>query len=79
MAESIKDKVAIVGVGCTKFGELWDKSVSDLMVDACFEAFEDASVEPKDIDAAWLGHWTETSGCTGMSLAGTLGLQYKPV
>jgi acetyl-CoA C-acetyltransferase len=79
MAESIKDKVAIVGVGCTKFGELWDKSVSDMMVDACFEAFEDASVEPKDIDAAWLGHWTETSGCTGMSLAGTLGLQYKPV
>ena len=79
MAESIKDKVAIIGVGCTKFGELWNKSVSDLMVDAAFEAFEDAGVEPKDIDAAWIGHWAETSGCTGMSLAGTLGLQYKPV
>ena len=79
MAESIKDKVAIVGVGCTNFGEHWDKSVSDLMVDATYEALEDAGIESKDIDAAWVGHWTETSGCTGMSLAGTLGLQYKPV
>ncbi len=79
MAESIKDKVAIIGVGCTSFGELWDKSVSDLMVDAAYEAFEDAGIEPKQVDAAWVGHWTETSGCTGMSLSGSLGLQYKPV
>jgi acetyl-CoA C-acetyltransferase len=79
MAESIKDKVAIIGMGCTKFGELWDKSVSDLMVDATYEALEDAGIEAKYIDAAWVGHWNEASGCTGMSLAGTLGLQYKPV
>ncbi len=79
MAESIKDKVAIVGAGCTKFGELWDKSVSDLMVDATYEALEDAGIESKDIDAAWIGHWSETSGCTGMSLSGSLGLQYKAV
>ena len=31
--ESIKDKVAIVGMGCTKFGELWDQSPEDLTVD----------------------------------------------
>lgn len=79
MSESIKDKVAIIGAGCTRFGELWDQSVSDLMVDATHEALEDAGIEAKDIDAAWLGHWTETSGCTGLSLSGTLGLQYKPV
>ena len=79
MAESIKDKVAIIGAGCTRFGELWDQSVSDLMVDATHEALEDAGIEAKDIDAAWVGHWTETSGCTGLSLSGTLGLQYKPV
>ena len=79
MAESIKDKVAIIGMGCTRFGELWNKSVSDLMVDATYEALEDAGIESKDIDAAWVGHWCETSGVTGMGLAGTLGLQYKPV
>jgi len=42
MAESVKDKVAIIGMGCTKFGELWNKSSSDLMVDAAYEAYEDA-------------------------------------
>src|SRR4030042_2313270 len=79
MAESIKDKVAVIGVGCTKFGELWDKSVSDLIVDATYEALEDAGIELKDIDAAWVGHWCETSGMTGLGLGGTLGLQCKPV
>ena len=79
MAESIKDKVAVIGVGCTNFGEQWDKSVSDLLVDATYEALEDAGVELKDIDAAWVGHWCETSGMTGLGLAGSLGLQYKPV
>jgi len=78
MPESIKDKVAIIGMGCTKFGELWDKSVSDLMVDAAYEAYEDAGVEPKDIDAAWVGNWQEVSGMAGLGLAG-LRLQYKPI
>jgi len=55
MAEGIKDKVAIVGMGCTKFGELWDKSAEDLMVEAFLEALEDAGLEKKDIQAAWLG------------------------
>jgi len=79
MAESIKDKVAVIGVGCTNFGEQWDKSVSDLLVDATYEALEDAGIELKDVDAAWVGHWCETSGMTGLGLSGSLGLQYKPV
>lgn len=78
MAQSIKDKVAIVGMGCTKFGELWNKSVSDLMVDAAYEAYEDAGIEPKDIDAAWVGNWQEVSGMAGLGLSG-LRLQYKPI
>ena len=51
--ESIMDKVAIVGMGCTQFGELWDRNHQDLVVDACYEAFEDASVAPNDIQMAW--------------------------
>ncbi len=51
--ESIKDRVAVVGMGCTRFGELWDKSIEDLVVDACYEAFEDAGMEPKDILPRW--------------------------
>jgi acetyl-CoA C-acetyltransferase len=75
--ESIKDKVAIVGMGTSQFGELWDKGVDDLIVDAAFEAFEDASVEPKDIQAAWFG--TFETGLTGQILSSALQLQYLPI
>jgi len=53
MASGIKDKVAIIGMGCTKFGELWDKSAEDLIVEAFKEASEDAGVDTRDIEAAW--------------------------
>ena len=52
---SIKDKVAIIGMGCCKFGENWDKSSDDMLVDACYEAFEDAGLSSEDIEAAWVG------------------------
>ena len=74
---TIKDKVAIIGMGCTKFGELWDKNVDDLVIDATYEACEDAGVELKDIQAAWLG--TVFSGHTALSLSSPLKLQYIPV
>ncbi len=74
---SIKDRVAIVGMGCTKFGELWDKSDFDLTVDACWEAFDDAGIGPNDIEAAWVG--TAFSPMTGRRLAEALKLDYLPV
>jgi len=77
MPGSIKDRVAIVGMGCTKFGERWDASANDLLVEAAYQAFEDAGIEPKDIQAAWFG--TTSSGQTGMGLAEPLRLQYIPV
>ena len=75
--EGIKDKVAIVGMGCTQFGELWDKNHKDLVIDACYEAFEDAGIEPKDIQAAWYG--SRETGFTGTQLASALKLEYVPV
>ena len=74
--ESIKDKVAIVGMGCTRFGERWDMGVEDLLVEAAYEAFEDAGIQPKDIQAAWLG--TVFSGITALTMS-PLGLQYIPM
>jgi acetyl-CoA C-acetyltransferase len=76
MAESIKDKVCIVGMGCTKFGELWDRSETDMIVEAAYGAYEDAGIEPKDVQAAWVG---VTGGMTGMALTAPLKMQYKPV
>ena len=55
MAEGIRDKVCILGMGCTRFGELWDKSSEDLIVEAFQEALADAGIEKKQIEAAWLG------------------------
>ena len=74
--EGIKDKVAIVGMGCTKFGERWDKGVEDLVVEAAYEAFEDAGIEPKDVQAAWIG--TVFSGLSAITLS-PLQLQYIPI
>jgi acetyl-CoA C-acetyltransferase len=81
MPEGIKDKVAIIGMGCTKFGERWDKSAEDLIVDAFKEALEDAGIEKKDIQAAWQGNqFTEISvGHSALPLASTLKLPFIPV
>lgn len=78
--ESIKDKVAIIGMGCTKFGELWDKSPEDLVVDAAYEAFEDAGIDPKEIQAAWVGTVTAPDvGIGGIGLAEPLKLRHIPI
>jgi len=74
---SIKDRVAIVGMGCTKFGENWGKNANDMIVDAAHEAFEDAGIDRNDIQAAWVG--TAWSGETGQSLSEPLKLKYLPV
>lgn len=77
MTRGIKDKVAIIGMGCTKFGEWWDKSPSDLMVEAAFEAYKSAGIKPEQIDACWLG--TLSSGNAGVFLSGPLKLDYVPI
>src|SRR6202034_3365520 len=78
MASSgIRNQVAIIGMGCTRFGELWDKGIDDLLTDAATEAATSAGVSIHDIDAFWLG--TMTSAVCGVSLSRPLKLDYKPV
>ena len=55
MAEGIRDKVAILGMGCSNFGERWDCGPDDLMLEAFNEALGDAGIGVKQIDAAWFG------------------------
>ncbi|MBP56473.1 MAG: acetyl-CoA acetyltransferase [Alphaproteobacteria bacterium] len=73
MASGIKDKVAILGMGCSKFGERWDTSADDLMVEAYIEALDDAGIEPNQLDAAWFSHHIDDIGAgkggTPMSIA----------
>lgn len=81
MAESLKDKIAILGVGCTKFGDLYDKSLQDLMVEAAEMAYEDAGIEPDLIEAAWLGTFSPGfgGGKASITLADALRLYGKPI
>lgn len=81
MATGIKNKVAIIGMGCTKFGELWDKSEGDLIIEAFQEAIHDAGIETRDIEAAWFGSCFEevNVGKGGIPLARTLKLPNIPV
>jgi acetyl-CoA C-acetyltransferase len=76
-SRGIKDRVAIIGMGCTKFGEHWDKGVDELLVEAAYEAFDSAGVTPDDVDAYWLG--TMGSGISGLTLSEPLKIQFKPV
>lgn len=55
MATGIRDKIAILGMGCTKFGERWEVGAEELMVEAFEEAVGDAGISRKEIQAAWLG------------------------
>ncbi len=48
--------VAIIGVGCTEFGELWDKSFREIFVDAGVSAIEDANMQGGKIDALYVGN-----------------------
>ena len=77
MAESIKDKVSVVGMGCTKFGENWEWSVEDMVVEAVYEAYEDAGIGPDGIEAAWVG--TAFSGSGGSILSDILKLHDIPI
>jgi len=75
--DGIKDKVAIIGMGCCKFGENWDKSADDMIIDSVYEAYEDAGIETKDVQAAWLG--TYMTEWTGQMLSRALKLDFIPV
>ena len=55
MASGIRDRVAILGMGCARFGERWDMDADNLMVEAFEEAIADAGVDVSEIGAAWLG------------------------
>ncbi len=76
-SRGIRDRVAIVGMGCTRFGEHWDRGASDLLVEAALEACASAGTERDAVDAYWLG--TLTSGRSGLLLSEPLKTGYKPI
>lgn len=49
-------RVAVVGIGQSKFGELWDKGFRDIVLEAGAEALEDADLEGREIEALFVGN-----------------------
>jgi acetyl-CoA C-acetyltransferase len=78
-ADAIRDRVAVVGVGCSQFGENWDMSPSDMIVDAAYEAYADAGIDrPQErIDAVFTGSLYSQKG--PHECADALKLFHKPV
>jgi acetyl-CoA C-acetyltransferase len=76
-SHGIKNRVAIIGMGCTRFTEHWDKGLDDLLIEASAAAFRSAGVTKQEIDAYWFG--TAQSAMSGIALARPLQLEGKPV
>ena len=81
MATGIKDKVAIIGMGCSRFGERYDCGADDLMVEAFGEALADAGIERDRIEAGWLGvfYQDQSVSRSGLPLSNALRLPNVPV
>ncbi|MCL4800471.1 MAG: acetyl-CoA acetyltransferase [Burkholderiales bacterium] len=81
MATGIRDKVAVLGMGCSRFGERWDKDAEDLMLEAFDECLVDAGIETSHIDAAWFATAMDevNVGKSAMPLAMALRLPLIPV
>ncbi|WP_405138655.1 acetyl-CoA acetyltransferase [Nocardia sp. NBC_01388] len=77
-SNGIRDKVAIVGMGCTRFGERWESSADDLLVDVMADCFDgNPRLDRRGIDAYWLG--TLATGQSGLTVSKSLGLTNIPV
>jgi len=76
-SHGVRDRVAIVGMGCTNFTENWGQGLDDLIIDASNATYASAGVTKQDVDAYWFG--TAQSGMSGITLARPLQLQNKPV
>jgi acetyl-CoA C-acetyltransferase len=81
MASGIKDKVAIIGMGCSRFGERWDSGTEQLLNEAFSEALADSGIDKKQIGAAWFGSCVDrvNVGNSAVPLSTALRLEGIPV
>ena len=49
-------RVAVIGIGATEFGELWDESFRDIGIQAGLAAVADANISADRIDALYVGN-----------------------
>lgn len=79
MASGIRDKVVIIGMGCSRFGERWDCSPDDLMLEAFEEAVADAGIERDQLEAAWLGVFYDEQNVSKSALPLSMALRLPQI
>jgi acetyl-CoA C-acetyltransferase len=79
MASGIRDKVVIIGMGCSQFGERWDCGPDDLMIEAFAEALGDAGIERDDLEAGWLGVFYDEQSVSKSALALSMALRLPQI
>jgi acetyl-CoA C-acetyltransferase len=79
MASGIRDKVVILGMGCSRFGERWDCGADDLMLEAFEEAVADAGVERDQLEAAWLGVFYDEQNVSKSALPLSMALRLPQI
>ena len=79
MASGIRDKVVIIGMGCSQFGERWDCGPDDLMIEAFAEALGDAGLERDDLEAGWLGVFYDEQSVSKSALALSMALRLPQI
>jgi acetyl-CoA C-acetyltransferase len=80
MQGSIRDRVAIIGTGVTRFGEHWDRDAGGMLIEAVHDACREASVDLReDVGALWVSTLYDWSGMSGWAAAEPLQLFGKPV
>ncbi len=81
MSRGIADQVAIVGMGCTRFGERWDAGYDDLLIEAFTQALADSSIDSDQLEAAWVGVFydEQSQGKSALPASMTLRLPNIPI
>ena len=79
MATGIKDKVAILGMGCSRFGERWDAGTPELLAEAFEEALADAGIERRQINAAWYGSGMDAINVGNSSIPAAMALRLEGI
>lgn len=81
MSKPLNEQVAVLGVGCTKFGDNVDQNLADMMVDAAQAACQDAGVTLDELQAAWLGTFSPgfNGGKATITLADSLRFRERPI
>lgn len=67
-------RVAVIGVGMSKFGKQPDKTLVDLGTEACLAAIKDSGVVPRDVEVLYCANAFGDTGCLGQEIGSKVGI-----